>query len=185
MEHKDELAPVADAPSDAKRKGNTDLPALKAELQHLDSSCKSVKVQLQPQSEKAIQSIADLSGSLNTLQETVTLLEDVSEDQVSPMLLKNTLERITGLEEPLKLMAIAVENTIVNPQIAILREDNKELSAAVKMLREDLEKISSSSEAQIMQVIVEPVRALQAQISQIGEQMQHKEELAPVADTPS
>ncbi|KAK9719698.1 hypothetical protein QE152_g22517 [Popillia japonica] len=117
---------------------------LKTELGQLDTTCKFVKVQLQPQSEKAIQSIANLSDSVNTLKETVTLLEDVAEDQVSPILLKSTIEQIKQLEEPIKLMTIAVESTIVKPQTAILSRDNKELSSAVQFLKENLDLISCS-----------------------------------------
>ncbi|GJQ76795.1 hypothetical protein Trydic_g15005, partial [Trypoxylus dichotomus] len=174
MQHKEELAPVADTPSNAERKGKTDLPALKAELQHLDSSCKSVKVQLQPQSEKAIQSISELSDSLRAFSETVSILEEVTEEQVSPTLLKNTLELITQLEEPMRLMTAAVNSNIVKPQTAIFLENKSELSSAVKLLKQSLEKISTSSDAQMLQIVMEPVQVLQGQISQIQEQLEDK-----------
>ncbi|KAK9719699.1 hypothetical protein QE152_g22516 [Popillia japonica] len=86
-------------------------------------------------------------------------------------------------------MATAVESTIVKPQTAILSKDNKELSSAVKLLKENLEKISISSDAPVMQVVMEPIQALQAQIAQIQEQMQvesdaelPKEEIPQVAE---
>ncbi|KAK9719695.1 hypothetical protein QE152_g22515 [Popillia japonica] len=186
---KEETPQVTEAAAVPEKEKKITLLELKAELGQLDNSCKSVKVQLQPQSEKAIQSIANLSDSVNTLKETVTLLEDLAEDQVSPILLKSTIEQIKQLEEPIKLMTIAVESTIIKPQTAILSKDNKELSSAVKLLKENLEKISASSDAQVMQVVIEPIQALQAQIAQIQEQMQvepdtelPKEEIPQVAE---
>ncbi|GJQ76796.1 hypothetical protein Trydic_g15005, partial [Trypoxylus dichotomus] len=183
--HEEQTPTTADVVSVSKKEKKEALLTLKEELKRLEIDCQSVQLQLQPQSEKPVQSIADLSDSLKTFQETISLLEDISDDQVSPTLLVSTLAQVKQLEEPVKLMAMTIEATMLKPQVAALLQDNKELSSAVKLFKKHLEQISASSESEVMAVVIEPVRALHAQISQIEEQMQHKEELRPVADVPS